>query len=360
MTKEYQKIDIGQPPQAKELFIEEEVVEEKVPVQKEVSFEEDTKDEAPKKEVEIDLDGSNDDEDETEVESKDEPKRSPGRPKGSKNKKRDKRIKQLVDKAAAAEKRAEEAERRAQQYEAKLFESAKESNSSRQKSLEQNLESLEKQLQMALDEDDTASAVQIQKAMTQAMMEHAAVSYELQNSPEKYEPPQQQQEAKPSDYAVEWVEDHPEFNEDIEFRNAALGVNAKLINEGFDPDSEEFYEELDNRLSKRYPEFFDIDSENVVQSNSENKKSHASSSDETENKEGTEDYPQTVAGASRTPTGSTSVKKGRKTKNTVLLTESDLAVIEHMGMDPVQYAKRKKLEQEKSRGDYVPIIIPKD
>jgi hypothetical protein len=357
MNKEYQKINIGSPPQSQNLLIEEEEVQPKEEVTKELELKEEPVEE-PKTELEIDLDEKKEAKSETEDESK---KKSPGRPKGSTNKKRDKRIQQLVEREKKAAARAEEAERRAQELEARLFDSTKQNNSSRQQSLETHLESLEKQLQMALDEDDTAQAVKIQKALTQAMMEHAAVSYELQNTPEYYEPRQQyQDQPKASEYAVDWVDEHPQFNNDVEFRNAALGVNAKLIGEGYDPDSAEFYEELDIRLSKRYPEFYDIDSENVVQSNSGNQNSRASSVDETENIEDTEDYPQTVAGASRTPSGSTSVKKGRKSKNTVILNESDLDVIEHWGIDPYQYAKRKKLEQEKDRGDYVPIFIPKD
>lgn len=346
----YEKINIGNPPQAEEIIIEEEDNQESEEEQEEIII----------KEVVVEDSEDSDDSDDSD-EQEEEPKSKVGRPKGSKNKKRDKRIQQLVERAKKAEERAEEAEKRNQEFEQKLFNSTKDSYSSKQKALENQLESLEKRLEQSLDDGDTAQAVKLQKELTQTMMEYAAINYELQNAPKEYVPRQREAQTNPSDYALEWVDDHPEFNNDIEFRNAALGVNSKLINEGFDPDSEEFYQELDKRLSRRYPEFYDINSEDMVQLDSGNKNPRASRSSETENIESEDDYPQTVAGASRTPNGSTSVKKSRKnSKNTVILTEEDKAIMQNWGIDPIQYAKRKKLMENSEKGDYVPIIIPTD
>jgi hypothetical protein len=340
----YEKINIGNPPQAEEIVIEEEEKTElEEPTLQEVVIEEAA------------------DSEDSEVQEEEKPKSKAGRPKGSKNKKRDKRIQQLVERAKKAEEQAEQIAQENEYYKEQLFNSTKNSYSSKQKALETELSSLEQKLQNALDEDDTAEAVKLQKELTQTMMEFAAVNYELQSAPKEYVPQQREAQTEPSDYALGWVDDHPEFNNDIEFRNAALGVNSKLINEGFDPDSEEFYQELDKRLSRRYPEFYDINSEDVVQLDSGNKNPPASKSSETENIESEDDYPQTVAGASRTPSGSTSVKKSRKnSKNTVILTEEDKNIMQNWGIDPIQYAKRKKLMEESEKGDYVPIIIPTD
>jgi hypothetical protein len=157
----------------------------------------------------------------------------------------------------------------------------------------------------------------------------------------------QEQQPTASPYALEWIDEHPAFNDDEEFNAAALGANAKLLKLGFDPETPEFYEELDKRLSKRYPEYFDTSFEDVVEYKEDDE------SDDSES-----DIPQTVAGASRTPSGSTSgakAKSGRKKKNTVILTESDQILCQKWGIDPVSFAKRKKALEGKEKGDYTDI-----
>jgi hypothetical protein len=81
--------------------------------------------------------------------------------------------------------------------------------------------------------------------------------------------------------------------------------------------------------------------------------------DEGEDSSDSEDnIPQTVAGASRTPSGSTpgnNTKSGRKKRNTVVLTEEDQILCRKWGISPIDFAKRKKALEGKDKGDYTDI-----
>lgn len=302
--------------------------------------------------VEVDLTPKDENEEEEVTTTKAPAKKAPGRPKGSKNKKRDKRIQQLLEQRDEEAKKAAEMEAKLAAIEKQMFESTKASTKSRKSTLEDSLESLQAQLKSAYDDDDTDAIVKIQDKMLKANMEYAAVNYELENTPEEYPTKKATQEApKASPYALSWIDDHPEFNKDVEFNAAALGANAKLIKEGFDPEGPEFYEELDKRLSKRYPEYFEGYSDTSDSDVVEYSKDDPSEDDDDS------DYPQTVAGASRTPSGSTPGSKasGRKRKNTVILTQEDQILCNKWGIDPVDFAKRKKSLEGKDKGDYTNI-----
>jgi hypothetical protein len=350
----YQPINIPNRQGAKQLDVELEEPKEKEEVTTTVEVEQQEPEVEVKEQVEIDIDEGAAVEDEVEDEEPKQeeevpkPKKKRGRPKGSTNKKRDKRIQQLVeDKKREAERNAA-LEAKLEALEKHMHETNKASVNSRKNTLEQSLESLQGQLKNAIESDDAAAIVDIQNKMMQANMEYAAVNYELQNTPEEYAAPvKQEQQPTASPYALEWIDEHPAFNDDEEFNAAALGANAKLLKLGFDPETPEFYEELDKRLSKRYPEYFDTSFEDVVEYKEDDE------SDDSES-----DIPQTVAGASRTPSGSTSgakAKSGRKKKNTVILTESDQILCQKWGIDPVSFAKRKKALEGKEKGDYTDI-----
>jgi hypothetical protein len=356
----YQPINIPGRSPAKQLDVQLEEPKEPEPEKlEEVEVEEEAKEPEVKEEVQVDLDedsvvdddDSDDDEEEQQQQKpkKEKLKKKAGRPKGSTNKKRDKRIQQLLEEKKREAEKAAALETKLEELERKSYETTRASTASRKKALETNLESLQAQLKNAIEDDDAAAIVDIQSKMMQANMEYASVAYEYDNTPEEYQaPPKQQKQPEASPYALEWIDEHPEFNQDEEFHAAALGVNAKLLKLGFDPESPEFYEELDKRLSKRWNEYYDISDSDVVQYK-EDDESNDSESD---------DIPQTVAGASRTPTGSTSgvkAQSGRKRKNTVILTESDQILCQKWGIDPVAFAKRKKALEGKEKGDYTDI-----
>ena len=77
--------------------------------------------------------------------------------------------------------------------------------------------------------------------------------------------PQQKQpvEVQPTQEALQWKSQNNWFGEDAEATQYAQYTHVNLVNEGFEPDSEEYYSELNNRIYKVYP---DLKSGNAGQS----------------------------------------------------------------------------------------------
>ena len=69
--------------------------------------------------------------------------------------------------------------------------------------------------------------------------------------------PQPQQDKKASAWADEntWFGDGPEGNP--EMTSFAFGVHTKLVNEGVDPRSDEYYEKINSRMRQVFPDQFD-------------------------------------------------------------------------------------------------------
>jgi len=70
-------------------------------------------------------------------------------------------------------------------------------------------------------------------------------------------PPPQPQQAKPDPKAQGWAQKNTWFGEDRVMTTAAFAVHQGLIEEeGFDPNSDEYYTELDRRMRKEFPHKF--------------------------------------------------------------------------------------------------------
>lgn len=70
---------------------------------------------------------------------------------------------------------------------------------------------------------------------------------------------QPQQEAGPKEdwKAVEWQRENNWFGSDDEMTSFALGLHNKLLKEGVDPQSDEYYERVNSRVRQVFPEKFD-------------------------------------------------------------------------------------------------------
>ena len=123
---------------------------------------------------------------------------------------------------------------------------------------------------------------------------------------------QQPQAAPPDPKAEAWANKNEWFGKDEAMTYASFGIHKKLVEEeGFNPSSDEYYEEIDRRLRNEFPQKFNDGGE--VQ--------------------GSNKPVQTVASAQRT------TRSGRKT---VRLTPSQVAIAKKLGVPLEEYAKYVK------------------
>jgi len=120
---------------------------------------------------------------------------------------------------------------------------------------------------------------------------------------------------EPDQKAQSWAAKNEWFGQDEAMTFAAFGIHKRLVeSEGFDPQSDEYYDELDRTLQKEFPNKFD-------------------------NGSGAKRPAQNVAGVSRS-TGST--KTGRTGSKKVRLTPSQVTIAKKLGVPLEEYAKYVK------------------
>ena len=91
----------------------------------------------------------------------------------------------------------------------------------------------------------------------QANMQQAAQTQQVAQPVYQPQPAAAPPRAAPSPKAEEWAANNPWFGQDREMTYAAWGVHQTLIeNEGFDPNSDEYYTELDRRIRSRFSDRF--------------------------------------------------------------------------------------------------------
>jgi hypothetical protein len=126
---------------------------------------------------------------------------------------------------------------------------------------------------------------------------------------------QVQQEVDPR--VEEWAERNTWYGRDTAMTHAAWGIHRQLIqSEGFDPSSEEYYDELDNRLKQAFPQKL------------------GGGQQQAQTNRATRNV-QTVAPASR----SSGINNARRT---VKLTPSQVAIAKKLGVPLEEYAKYVK------------------
>jgi len=177
--------------------------------------------------------------------------------------------------------------------------------------------------QQAYDAGDANAMFESQKilsklAMDQARVEQAKVEAETaamrreQEVEQPVQQPVQQQQAQPDPRAEEWAQNNEWFGTDQPMTYAAFGIHRQLIeDEGFDPQSEEYYTEIDNRIRREFPHKF----QETPKSSGPRVASAESS-------------------ASKAPSG-----KGRRT---VKLTPSQIAIAKRLNVPLEEYAKYVK------------------
>lgn len=93
----------------------------------------------------------------------------------------------------------------------------------------------------------------------QSMEQPVAAQQENYQAYQPQEQAQQQQDIKPTNEALSWHEQNQwygdsENEENLQATQFAYFTHFNLINEGYEPDSEEYYNELDTRVFRIYPD----------------------------------------------------------------------------------------------------------
>jgi hypothetical protein len=181
------------------------------------------------------------------------------------------------------------------------------------------IEQAENTLARAMEMGDSKATVEAQRTLTNLAIQqdraNQAKAQQERVAQQKEEPqqaaPQQPAPAapkRPDPKAETWAMKNSWFGQDEAMTYAAFGIHKKLVEEeGFDPTTDEYYTELDRRISSKF----------VNAGNTANKRPA-----------------QTVVGASRTPTG----RSGKK----VRLTPSQVAIAKKLGVPLEEYAKYVK------------------
>ena len=242
-------------------------------------------------------------------------------------------VKKRIDKLTRKMREAERKEQAAIEYAKKVYEENQKLNTRFTNSnsayveditarVTSQIESAKSNLKNAITNGDVDAQVQYQREIAALTQEEDRVRREkikLEKNKEVRETPvntapSPRPTPKPDPKAVKWAEDNPWFGEDQVMTYAAYGLHQQLTEqEGIDPRSDEYYEEIDKRIKKEFPNRF---KDSKVEENSSNSKPV-----------------QAVASANR------STKTGRKV---VRLTPSQVAIAKKLGVPLEEYAKHVK------------------
>lgn len=111
--------------------------------------------------------------------------------------------------------------------------------------------------------NNQAAAVEQRQKQYQEYIKSTGQPPQGQYAPPPQQPVQQQSQApQPTEKASEWAKENPWFGnpEHKEMTALAYGVHEKLItNEGFDPNSDEYFEAIDKTMRSKFPEYFGED-----------------------------------------------------------------------------------------------------
>lgn len=184
-------------------------------------------------------------------------------------------------------------------------------------------ESLKRKYKAAWDANDVDAMADIQKQMSRlAVDEQRLVVAKAQadrqkevpqeRPPQQFAQPQPAPQPQPDPKAQSWAQKHSWFGNDRLLTAAAFAIHHTLIeDEGFDPNTDEYYNELDRRLQREFPQKF-----------------------QTAKTGGSAQVASAGASASRS-----TAKPGRRT---VKLTPSQVAIAKKLGVPLEEYAKYVK------------------
>ena len=196
-----------------------------------------------------------------------------------------------------------------------------------EENVKSGMESAQKELAMAIEAGDASAQVTANKRIATLALENARLEQQKSTTPDEVPvrasqggdidkpiPRRSQPDIPPDPKAEQWAAKNSWFGSDKAMTYTAFEIHKDLTEkEGFDPHSNEYYEEVDKRMRVDFPHKFV----------------------NTEDKPTTKTV-QSVASAKRT------TKTGRKQ---VRLTSSQVAIAKKLGVPLEEYAKQLKLTE---------------
>ena len=182
-----------------------------------------------------------------------------------------------------------------------------------------DLESAKKQYKEAYEAGDSDGVLAAQESLTNAKIKADRLNnFKLPALQEDETNVKMVPETTPPPVEVDkraqaWQDANDWFNQDVEMTSYALGLHNKLVNEGINPQSDNYYERIDSRMRQLFPENFEGEEVNKPRKRSN-----------------------VVAPATR----STAPKKIR-------LTQTQYQLSKRLGLTPEQYAKQVALDMRK-------------
>ena len=196
------------------------------------------------------------------------------------------------------------------------------------------LEQAKGQYRQAYEEGNTDKVVEAQEAMMRAQSEFQSADYQMNQmnaerqrfaqqpqrqqfpepQPAVHQPqPQAQEPPQPTEKAAKWAQDNPWFGQEKDMTALAYGVHERLVrDEGYDPNSDEYFETIDRTMRSKFPEYF--------------------GDEEVSTEEPAAKSPPVVTAPSSRNNGA----KPRKVK----LTRTQLSLAKRLGLTPEQYANQ--------------------
>jgi hypothetical protein len=188
------------------------------------------------------------------------------------------------------------------------------------------LDSAQKELATAIENADAAAQIEANKKIAALSIDEARLNaLKEQQSTTKEEPAPRLSDAAPSESAPkplsapdpraeEWASSNSWFGKDRAMTYTAFEIHKDLTErEGFDPQTDEYYAEVDKRIRLEFPHKFD--------------KKESQTSKPTQN----------VASVTRSNT--------RSNRKTVKLTSSQVAIAKKLGVPLEEYAKQIKITE---------------
>ena len=173
--------------------------------------------------------------------------------------------------------------------------------------IDAQVEAQQKIARLAVDADRAKKSLD-QRERLKKEMEARGVDPNQPQMPQQAQQPAQQQPAAPPDPKAEaWAEKNEWFGTDEPMTLTSFSIHRKLVEEGFDTKSDEYYSEIDKRMRETFPHKFEQVSTPT----------------------------QTVASATRST-------QPAKRQGTVRLTPSQVAIAKKLGVPLSEYAKYVK------------------